>query len=78
MTDNDDDTRDPLRAAFADYQRPPPDIVPRRPHGLLDDLVSIAGTMAEIEYYTFGSDGVTKHTERTTITEPFTPKGTNQ
>lgn len=74
MNDTDDqDARDPLRAAFDDYQRAPRDIVPRTVEHSVDDLHLLANSDAQvtITHYEVDARGVTRHCERVTITAPF-------
>jgi hypothetical protein len=69
-----DDPRDPLAAAFADYQPAPRDVVSRKPRSIADDLTdlaALAGAMVELAYYEVTPTGVTRRTERITITEPI-------
>lgn len=77
MTDDhaDHDERDPLAAAFSDYQRAPRDVVPHNLRSIADDLTdlaALAGTMLEIAHYESTEHGVTRLTERNTI-EIFNP-----
>lgn len=74
MTDN-EDQRDPLRAAFADHQRAPRDVIPPRQHGhSVDALRRLADgtTQVQVTHYEMTPDGITKHTEWVTITQPIT------
>ena len=77
IDDEDQDERDPLRAAFDDHQRPPRDVVPRTVEHSLDDLRLMAHGTAEVTltHYEVSELGVTRHVERVTITEPFFGKG---
>ncbi len=65
--------RDPLRAAFDDYQRPPRDTVPR-PAAVIDDLVALANsaTQVDVTYYELTPTGVRRRSERATVTHPLT------
>ncbi|WP_280502434.1 hypothetical protein [Nocardia farcinica] len=63
-----DDTRDPLRAAFEDYQRAPRDVVPREPRPP-DDIPT---GMAEVVYYEMTANGVERITEHVHISTPYT------
>jgi hypothetical protein len=77
--------RDPLRAAFDDYERAPRDVVPqRRPDvehtaRLLRRLAD-GHNVVEITHYDVGPDGVTKHVEKLTVCAPITshPKEQNE
>jgi hypothetical protein len=55
MTDTSpDDTRDPLRAAFEDYTRPPRDVVPKGEPWPIDrnsDLFDCDGQTATVTYW---------------------------
>lgn len=76
MTDH--DGRDPLRAAFLDYQRPPRDVVPASRRSV-DDLAALAGTTVPVTHYELTAGGVRQYTERIEITKPITtPKETDQ
>lgn len=65
--------RDPIAAAFDDYQRAPRDVVPHTAH-TVDELRDLADgtTQAQITHYEMNKYGVTQHTEWATITQPFT------
>lgn len=71
-TDSHDD-RDPVRAAFDDYQRAPRDVVPHVEH-TVDDLRRLADGAAQVQvtHYEMSEHGVTRHTEWVTITRPIT------
>ncbi|KUI00926.1 hypothetical protein AU189_11465 [Mycolicibacterium acapulense] len=75
------DGRDPIAAAFDDYQRPAADVVPRA-HDLDDELAGVvaldelAGQTVTVTHYDMTPDGITQHVETATITAPITPKGT--
>jgi hypothetical protein len=73
---NSDDMRDPLRAVFDDHQRAPRDVVPHAEHSL-DDLRRMAdGTaLVTVTHYELDERGVTRHSERVTITAPITNSG---
>lgn len=75
-----DGERDPLRAAFDDYERPPADIVPRRPgfEHSLDELAALEGQTVTVTSYDLDDDGITKHVERATITRPITGRNTEK
>lgn len=76
IDDEHQDERDPLRAAFADRQRAPRDVVPHVEHSL-DDLRRLADGTAQVTltHYELGEDGVTSHSELVTITAPFSTSG---
>ncbi len=74
MIDSEDqDQRDPLRAAFESHQRAPHDVVPPHEHSV-DALRRLAdGTeQVQISHYEITEHGVLKHTEWSTITRPIT------
>lgn len=74
--DDDQDVRDPMRAAFDDHARAPRDVVP---HGrsiehtarLLRRLAD-GHNVVEVTHYELGPDGITKHVEKATICAPIT------
>lgn len=80
----DDDSRDPLRAAFTDYTPAPRDVVPRSSSSTVEELhaiqsavsalIPMADTTQAVTHYEMTADGITKCTERVTITRPITPK----
>lgn len=64
--------RDPLQAAVDSYRRPPRDVVPHPAH-TVDDLKRLADGQAHaVTYYDITEQGITRHTERVTITNPIT------
>ncbi|MGB3483614.1 MAG: hypothetical protein WBB07_15550 [Mycobacterium sp.] len=73
------DGRDPLRAAFTDYRRAPRDVVPCVEHSV-DDLQRLAdgGATVQITHYSLDEHGISRHAEHVTITAPITRKDTNQ
>lgn len=70
--DEDEDQRDPLRAAFTDHERPPHDVVPHTPTHSVDDLRRLAdGTQqVKLSHYELTADGITQHIEWITVTRP--------
>ena len=70
--DETEDVGDPLRAAFTDHQRAPRDIVSLVAHGV-DDLRRLAdgSSTVEVAHYDIDEHGVTRYTERVTITAPI-------
>jgi hypothetical protein len=73
-TPNENDNRDPLRAAFDDHQRAPRDVVPRNVEHSVDDLRRLAdgAVQVKVTHYDMNESGVTRHTEWATITKPIT------
>jgi hypothetical protein len=75
MIDDNADGRDPLRAAFDDYQPAPRDVVPpARVEHPLDDLRALADGDGNVTvtHYEMTPEGVTRHVERVGIGAPFT------
>jgi hypothetical protein len=74
MTDDTEDTRDPLRAAFQDYVRPPRDVVPKPEWtGSNDYLVALDETTVEVTY--FDRESGCPVNEKIVVTKPvFTEK----
>lgn len=77
---SDPDGRDPILAAFDDYRRVPRELPTRRPTTFDEelDLVELAGQTVDVTHFVVDDQGVTRHTERATITHPILPKGTEQ
>ena len=81
MTDH-PDSRDPLRSAFENFRRAPRDIVRKIEHSL-DDLRRMADGTAQVTvtHYEVTEDedgvpnGITRRSERVTITAPITNNG---
>lgn len=74
INDNEqDDMRDPLRAAFTDHERAPRDVVPRAVEHTVDDLQRLADGTAQVQltHYEMTADGITKHTEWVGIAQPI-------
>ncbi|MGV0720642.1 hypothetical protein ABQF17_17525 [Mycolicibacterium elephantis] len=64
-----DDRRDPLRAAFDDYQPPRKELHNPRPAA---DVERLAGQTVDLVHYDVDADGITRHHERVTVTRPIT------
>jgi hypothetical protein len=83
MNDDGQDVRDPLRAAFDDYQRAPRDVVPRTVEHTVDDLRRLADCGAEVlvTHYEVHEEttetgetviaGIVKRTEWVAVTQPI-------
>ncbi|KUH97951.1 hypothetical protein AU190_22260 [Mycolicibacterium acapulense] len=71
------DHRDPLRAAFDDYQPARKELPPPAAH---DDggLADMAGETVTVTHYRTTSRGVTRFESRATITAPIYPKGSTE
>ncbi|EKF25253.1 hypothetical protein C731_0780 [Mycolicibacterium hassiacum DSM 44199] len=71
---------DPIAKAIRDYQRAPRELPTRRPMTFDEELglVELAGQTVDVTHFVVDDQGVTRHTERATITHPILPKGTEQ
>lgn len=69
-------SRDPIAAAFEQHQRARRDVVPRHAQHSVDDLRRLADgtTQVQVTHYEMTADGITKHTEWATVTQPITTK----